>query len=228
LERKNQELEQFAYVASHDLQEPLRTIVGFTQLLHRKYKKQLGEEGKEEMNLIINATSRMKSLITGLLAYTKIGKARAVKAIDCNSLIHTVKEDLSLILAEKNAKLNIGNLPKINAYETEVRQLFQNLITNALKFQKAENQPRIKISGKELNGKHQFSIQDNGIGIAEEYQEQIFSIFKRLHTIDKYEGTGIGLAQCKKIVELHDGQIWVESKENEGSTFYFTISYSLS
>lgn len=228
LKRKNQDLEQFAYVASHDLQEPLRTIISFTQLLHRKYRKQFEQDGKEEMTFIIDATRRMKSLISGLLEYTRIGRTKGVKPIDCNDLVLTVQEDLSIILAEKNAKLNVEPLPKLMIYETEVRQLFQNLITNALKFQKEAIQPEIVISGVDLQDKYQFSIQDNGIGIAEEYQEQIFSIFKRLHTVDQYEGTGIGLAQCKKIVELHNGQIWVDSKENVGSVFHFTISYSLS
>jgi len=228
LERKNQDLEQFVYVASHDLQEPLRTVISFTQLLYRKYKKQFEEDGKEEMDFIISATRRMKSLIAGLLEYTKIGASRAIKPIDCNDLLHTVEQDLSTILEEKRVKLNIGKLPKLRIYETEVRQLFQNLIINAVKFQKAETHPNIIITGVDLEDKYQFSVQDNGIGIAKEYQEKIFSIFKRLHTTDKYEGTGIGLAQCKKIVELHNGQIWVDSKENEGSIFHFTISYSLS
>lgn len=228
LQRKNQDLEQFAYAASHDLQEPLRTIISFTQLLPRKYKEQFEKVGKEEMALIVSATRRMKSLITGLLAYTKIGGKRTIKQVDCNALVHTVKQDLNTILTEKQAKLSIEDLPKIMAYETEMRQLFQNLITNALKFQRTEVQPKIIVTGEKLPDKYQFSIQDNGIGISEEYQEQIFAIFKRLHTTDKYTGTGIGLAQCKKIVELHNGQIWVDSKENEGSTFYFTIPFSLS
>ncbi len=228
LERKNQDLEQFAYAASHDLQEPLRTITSFTQLLHRKHKDRLSKGDKEEMMFIVDAARRMKALITGLLKYTTIGKKRQIDSIDCNSLVHTIKRDLTTMLEEKNAKLRIGELPKLNAYETEMRQLFQNLITNALKFQKTEVQPNIHITAKDLEGKYQFSIQDNGIGIAEEFQDQIFSIFKRLNTIDKYEGTGIGLAQCKKIVELHNGRIWVDSKENQGSTFHFTIAYSLS
>ncbi|MGK0391490.1 MAG: chemotaxis family two-component system sensor kinase Cph1 [Maribacter sp.] len=227
LERQNQDLKQFAYVASHDLQEPLRTIISFTQLLHRRYEKQFGKEGKEEMVFIIDATRRMESLINGLLDYAKIGRTRAIKSIDCNHLIDTIKQDLNAVLTEKNAKLNIGKLPKIMGYETEIRQLFQNLIINALEFKKAEIQPSIFIIGEDLGDKFQFSIQDNGIGIEKEYHHQIFSIFKRLHTRNEYNGTGIGLAQCKKIVEHHNGEIWVDSKENEGSIFHFTISYVL-
>lgn len=228
LKMKNKDLEQFAYVASHDLQEPLRTVTSFTQLLHRKYKDQFEKDGKEEIMFIIDGTRRMKALITGLLKYAKIGKAKTAKSIDCNDLVDQVKRDLKRVLEEKNAKIDVGSLPNIEAYEVEVRQLFQNLITNALKFQKSETQPSIVITSKDLEDRIRFSVQDNGIGISEEYQEQIFMIFKRLHHVNEYEGTGIGLAQCKKIVELHNGEIWVNSKVNEGSTFHFTIPRSLS
>ncbi len=227
LKRKKEDLEQFAYVASHDLQEPLRTVISFSQLLNKKYKKEFEKNGKDEIELIIDATRRMKSLITGLLAYTRVGRKKAIKSIDCNDLIDNLKNDLDTALTEKKAILNVGELPELMVYEIELRQLFQNLITNALKFQRKEAQPKIMITGKNLEDRFQFSIQDNGIGIEEAYQEQIFMIFKRLHTIDKYEGTGIGLAQCKKIVELHNGEIWVDSKKDQGSTFHFTIAHSI-
>lgn len=228
LKRKNSDLEQFAYVASHDLQEPLRTITSFTQLLQRKYKNQIEQDGKEEMTFIINAAFRMKTLINGLLDYARIGKVKQIKSIDCNVLVDKIRQDLDTIIKEKNASVHVDSLPSIQAYPVEVRQLFQNLITNALKFQKVEENPSIIITGTEMEGKYQFSVKDNGIGISEQYQEQIFMIFKRLHRADQYEGTGIGLAQCKKIVEMHKGEIWVTSTVNEGSTFYFTIPYSLS
>lgn len=228
LERKNHDLEQFVYVASHDLQEPLRTVISFTQLLQRKHEKQFEEGGKKEISFIIDATKRMKALIAGLLDYTNIGRVKEIKSVDCNKLLDAVRQDLYVILEEKQAKLVVKELPIIKAYETEIRQLFQNLIINALKFQKAEEQPEIVISATESGEKYQFSIQDNGIGIASEFRERIFLIFKRLHTIDEYKGTGIGLAKCKKIVELHNGRIWVDSRGNEGSIFSFTISKNLS
>lgn len=228
LKSKNHELEQFVSLASHDLQEPLRTIISFTQLLQRKYKKQVGSLGHEEIAFIIAATKRMKALIGDLLNYAEIGRATEVKTIDCNQLVRTVEEDLQRILGEKNALLTIEPLPTIEVYETEMRQLFQNLILNGLKFQAEGVQPRIRISAKETNEGYQFSVEDNGIGIAPEFQEQIFLIFKRLHTSDIYEGTGIGLASCQKIVELHKGRMWVDSEEGNGSVFHFTIGKSMS
>lgn len=221
--RKNHELEQFVSLASHDLQEPLRTVISFTQLLQRKYEKEAGNLGHKEITFIIAATKRMKALISDLLAYAEIGRTSEVKRIDFDKLVRTVIEDLEMILKEKQASLTIGNLPVIDACETEMRQLFQNLIINALKFQKEGVQPRIHISATEIEDGYQFSVEDNGIGIPPEFQEQIFLVFKRLHSTDTYEGTGIGLASYQKIVELHNGRIWVDSKEGEGSVFCFTI-----
>lgn len=227
LTTKNRDLAQFVYVASHDLQEPLRTIISFIQLLQRKYQEKIGELGQREITFIIDATKRMKGLLTGLLSYTNIGREKAIKTVDCNQLIAAVEQDLQTMLEENNAVLAVEDLPTLSGYEIELRLLFQNLIVNAVKFQKDGVAPVVIVSAKELDTSYQFSVKDNGIGISEEFHEQIFQIFKRLHPVDTYHGTGIGLANCQKIAELHNGEIWVESEEGAGSTFYVTIGKSV-
>lgn len=223
LEVKNRELEQFAYAASHDLKEPLRTIVNFSGLLNEKYKGKIDEEADQFLQFITDSTKRMDSLISDLLDYSRLGHKRALKDVNLNNVIKDILTDLNLSIDESKAKFEITALPNIIGSETEIRLLFQNLISNALKFKKPYINPVVKISVEEKEKDFHFTIEDNGIGIEEGYDENIFNIFQRLHTKNTYEGTGIGLAHCKKIVEIHGGNIWVDSKVGEGSTFHFTI-----
>lgn len=223
LEKKNKELEQFAYVASHDLREPLRTITSFIDLLQNQYKGKLDEKADKYLNFIISAAERMKVLINDLLEYSRIGRKKDGARIECNELVRQVLNDLHVAICETKAEIRTTDLPVIYAYPTEMKQLFQNLISNAMKFRKKDTKPEIHISAENLNDHWQFRVQDNGIGIDPKHRERIFVIFQRLHTRDEYEGSGIGLSNCRKIVELHGGKIWVESTPGAGSSFYFTI-----
>lgn len=223
LKRKNIELEQFAYVASHDLQEPLRTVSGFVELLKRHYKDQADENVTKYINYITDASDRMRRLVQDLLNYSRLGRERILESIDLNSLVQEVLSDLTMAIQESQAVINIDPLPVVSGYTTEIKQLFQNLISNSLKFRKRGEPSVINISVIPKEEHWQFTITDNGIGIDEKYWDRIFVIFQRLHTKNEYEGTGIGLAHCKKITELHNGKIWVNSAPGEGCTFYFTI-----
>ncbi|MGE5457401.1 MAG: PocR ligand-binding domain-containing protein [Methanococcaceae archaeon] len=221
--RSNKELEAFAYVASHDLQEPLRMMTSFVQLLERNYKDRiLDDNAQEYIHYIVDGATRMHSLLNGLLSYSRIQtRARKFESVDLNNIIESVKNSLTLTLQEKNAILQPDELPTVMADRNQMIQLFQNLISNSVKF--CERQPIINISTRKIKSNYIFSITDNGIGIDPTYNEKIFGIFQRLHPRDKYDGTGIGLAICKRIVERHGGKIWVESKINEGSIFSFVI-----
>jgi light-regulated signal transduction histidine kinase (bacteriophytochrome) len=223
LERKNRELEQFAYVASHDLQEPLRTTSSFAELLQQQYQGKLDEKADKYLSFITQSSDRMKVLIKDLLDYSRIGRKKEKERVDCNLILQEVLDDLEVTIKETQAKINSELLPVFNGYATEIKQLFQNLIINAIKFRKKNSCPEIKISAIKNNGHWEFACSDNGIGIEKEHRERIFVIFQRLHTRTEYEGSGIGLAHCKKIVELHGGRIWIESEPDEGSTFYFAI-----
>jgi len=230
---KNQEIEQFVYIASHDLKEPLVTITGLIGLLSEEYGGSLDTDGKEILSYIDNSSDRMKSLIEGLLEYSKLGKSKVLEEVDCNLLITNLKLDLSNVIQRTNSKIIVNDLPKIKGLELELRLLFQNLIANGIKFRKPNVSPIVKINcvkipSKEnpLEGLFQFSIKDNGIGIEEKYFNKIFAIFQRLHSREDYEGTGIGLAHCKKIVTAYNGTIWLESQLGKGSIFYFTIPYN--
>lgn len=224
LERKNKELEQFAYVASHDLQEPLRTISSFVELLQQQYYGKLDENANIYLTYIAQSSDRMKTLIKDLLDYSRIGRKTELQRVDCNIILSEVLADLSSTINQNAAIIEAGQLPVINGYATEMKQLFQNLISNSIKFHLAGIPPHIVISAEKNHGYWKFSFQDNGIGIEENHQDRIFIIFQRLHSRTEYEGSGIGLAHCKKIVELHGGKIWVESQRGLGSNFLFTIS----
>lgn len=224
LEDKNTELEQFSYIASHDLQEPLRTITSFSDLLYEEYNDKLDDQAKQIFQFIKQSTGRMSSLIKNLLDYSRIGYQEELLSINCNELLQNISNDLNSLISESNSKLEINNLPTINAYPTGLRLLFQNLLTNAIKFSKKGVTPIIKINAVKKKKGWEFSINDNGIGIKKEFQNKVFAIFQRLHLKEEYEGTGIGLSHCQKIVNLHGGEIWVKSEQGKGSTFYFTIS----
>ncbi|MDQ3109296.1 MAG: ATP-binding protein [Bacteroidota bacterium] len=218
---KNNELEQFAYIASHDLQEPLRSLSGLITLLKKKLEQDQGNQ--EIMNHIQVSSDRMRMLVTGLLEYARIGMEKTMAITDCNKIVAEVKEDLRTLIHESNAAVKVGALPVFNAYASEMKQLFQNLVTNAIKFRKSGIDPEIEIGATISAEETVFFVKDNGIGIDAQFREKIFVIFQRLHTRSEYEGTGIGLAYCRKIVELHNGKIWVESKEGEGAVFYFSM-----
>lgn len=224
LEDKNKQLEQFSYIASHDLQEPLRTITSFSDILYSEYNDKLDDQAKQIFSFIKQATGRMSSLIKNLLDYSRIGQNESLTEVDCNLLLEVISADLTSLIKKTNTTLKFKNLPVIEAYPTGFRLLLQNLISNAIKFSKKEIAPIIEISALQKKHAWEFSVKDNGIGISKKSQEKIFAIFQRLHLREEYEGTGIGLAHCQKIVHLHEGEIWVKSKPNKGSTFYFTIS----
>lgn len=224
LEHKNKELERFAYIASHDLQEPLRTIANYIQVIREDFENDLSEEILNYLQTINKSTERMKALITALLKFSKLGHKKQFVDIDSQKIVAEVIDDLHGVIQLTNTNVEVGNLPKLRAYETELRQIFQNLISNAIKFRNENLPPEIQISYKALEDYHQFSISDNGIGIAAKDIDRIFYIFQKLHLDKKYEGYGIGLANSRKIVELHGGKIWVKSEVGSGSTFYFTIA----
>jgi len=223
LNRTNKELEQFAFIASHDLQEPLRTVMSFTDLLKEDYQGKADDNTYKYIQFISQSTTRMSALIKGLLDYSQLGNEKELCVIDCGQVINEIRDDLSVRIKETNTILKVDELPQVRAGNTELRLLFQNLINNAIKFQKKNVHPEINITAKREFNHWRFAVQDNGIGIAPEHLAKIFSIFQRLHNRKEYEGTGIGLAHCQKIVDLLGGKIWVESELDKGSTFYFTI-----
>lgn len=223
LEKSNKELEEFAYIASHDLQEPLRMISSYVQLLERRYKNKLDQDANDFISYAVEGSARMKALINDLLAYSRVGtKGKEFAKTNISDILKKVLQNLQIALEENKVEISIGPMPVIMADDTQMIQLFQNLIGNAIKF-KNKNPPKISIDCKEKNGNYIFSVSDNGIGIEKEYYDRIFMIFQRLHTRDKYPGTGIGLAVCKKIVERHGGSIWLESEVGKGTIFYFSI-----
>jgi light-regulated signal transduction histidine kinase (bacteriophytochrome) len=223
LKISNSELEQFAYVSSHDLQEPLRMVASFTQLLERRYKGQLDEDADEYIGFIVEGSQRMKYLIDDLLEFSRLNTQ--VKEFELSYLeiaLEDVLLKLQISIKDYNAKITHEPLPTLMVDLMQIRQLFQNLISNAIKFH-GDEPPEIHISAQKNGNEWIFGVSDNGIGIKPEHQELIFGIFKRLHTREEYPGTGIGLSICKRIIERHGGRIWVESEPGKGSTFYFTI-----
>ncbi|MGF7119078.1 sensor histidine kinase [Methanobacterium oryzae] len=226
LKRSNEELEQFAYVASHDLQEPLRAIISFTQLLERRYKGQLDSDADEFMDYIIDAAERMQQLINGLLQYSRVTtQGNKFQPVNINNVVNDVLFNLRTSIEENNAEITVDKLPTVTIDKLQLLQLFQNIIGNAIKFKKPDESPKIHISANkdEERNEYVFSVVDNGIGIEPQYNERIFVIFQRLHTQDVYKGTGIGLSIAKRIIERCGGCIWVESSFGKGSTFYFTL-----
>jgi light-regulated signal transduction histidine kinase (bacteriophytochrome) len=219
----NNILEQFTYVVSHNLQEPLRTVSNYIQILEDDYSAILDDNARQYLNLITDSAKRMGTLLDSLADISRLGRNIKLVNIDLKKIIDDVIADLKSIIQISNATIEISEMPVLNVYEVEMRQLFQNLIANAIKFQKKGIQPKIRIWSEKVKGKWKFSVADNGIGIAPLHFKKVFDIFHRLRTDIEYEGSGIGLANCKKIVELHHGEINVESTIGQGSTFNFTI-----
>ncbi|MEZ4772806.1 MAG: ATP-binding protein [Bacteroidia bacterium] len=223
LSETNKELAQFAYIISHDLQEPLRTILNFVELLERKKRDSLDDAAKEYLSFISQSSIRMSNQIRAILEYSRIGKVGSKCEVDCNTLVDDVLTDMSSLVSEKQAVIRKAPLPVVLGYQNELHSLFQNLLSNSLKYSKDDIIPEVYIDCKASWNAWEFSITDNGIGFNPEYRDRIFIIFQRLNHSAKMEGSGIGLSRCKKIIELHDGKIWAESTPGEGSTFYFTI-----
>jgi light-regulated signal transduction histidine kinase (bacteriophytochrome) len=224
LERSNRELEQFAYVASHDLREPLRMVASYVKLLEKKYGGKLDQTAREFIWYAVDGADRMARLIDDLLTFSRVGThGKQPVPTDAEAVFQVVQRNLQVAVQEKSARLTHDPLPAVMADENQLVQLLQNLCANALKFCK-DRTPQVHVGVKRVDGMYVFSVRDNGIGIAPQHQQRIFQIFQQLHSHDEYEGTGIGLAVCKRIVERHGGKLWVESQVGEGATFYFTLA----
>ncbi len=222
LARTNAELEQFAYIASHDLQEPLRMVSSFSSLLARRYADKLDDQGRQYISTLIDSSGRMQTLIRDILALSRIGKIEAPNLVDSDEVLNKAMFNLQSIIQESGAEVVARPLPKIKGDGVLIGQVFQNIIANGIKF-RGKDRPRIEVSARQVDGIWEFSIADNGIGISPEHHDKIFGIFQRLHTRAEYPGTGIGLAFCRKVVQHHGGRIWVESNAGSGSTFRFTL-----
>ena len=223
LEHDNKQLEEFAYILAHDLQGPLNTVINFSELLKEDYHDKIDERANKYLQYIVKGSTRMSSLIKGLLTYATIGKRMPRIPIVCKDVILDIMSDLTIKIKETKTEIELDDLPVVMGHKLEMRLLFQNLIMNAIKFSKKDVNPQIKILAVEENGFWKFSVKDNGIGIAHEHQDKIFEMLGRLNRKDEYEGAGIGLAHCQKIVYLHGGKIFFTSHLGKGSTFYFTI-----
>jgi light-regulated signal transduction histidine kinase (bacteriophytochrome) len=223
LARSNAELEQFAYIASHDLQEPLRMVASYTQLLARRYRGKLDADADQFIAFAVDGATRMRTLIRDLLTYSRVtSKASSFRFVSAGAAARTACENLRKSIEDSAAVVDIGSLPQVLADSTQLTQLFQNLIGNAIKY-RDDRRPEIRVDARPNGRGWTFSVRDNGIGMEPRYFERIFQMFQRLHTRERYSGTGIGLAICRKIVERHGGEIWVESALGKGSTFLFTI-----
>jgi light-regulated signal transduction histidine kinase (bacteriophytochrome) len=220
----NEELQQFAYITSHDLKEPLRMIGSFTQIIERQYAAKIGDESKQYFHFISDGVTRMHALLDALLQYATIGKVDLeLESVNMNDMVNIACRNLHLKIEESGATVDVEPLPTVRAVGTFMIQLLQNLIGNALKFKKEDIKPVLKISAKDSGNDWHFMVEDNGIGIQPEHRERVFVIFQRLHTRARYEGTGIGLAICQKIISQLGGRIWVESEYGQGATFNFTV-----
>jgi PAS domain S-box-containing protein len=223
LVRSNTELERFAHAASHDLQEPLRTVAGFAELMALRHGERLDGEGKEFLDFIVTGAHRMQQLIEDLLHFSQVGaNGITPSTVDCRHLVDEVLPLLDRSVTESDATITVGPLPEVHGDGTLLSRLFQNLVSNAIKF-RSERPLEVAITAEPHGAYWQFQVRDNGIGIDPRFAERIFVVFRRLHDQDAYPGTGIGLAVCKKIVELHGGELWVESAEGDGATFFFTL-----
>ena len=223
LEHSNAELQQFAYVASHDLQEPLRTISSYVQLLHKRYQGQLDEDADDFIDFIVTAAEHMQALIRDLLAYSRVGRREIQRQpVDATMVLERTLAGIEAALHAAEAEVTYDALPTVKADPTQLSLLFQNLVSNGIKFH-GEAAPRVHVSAERDGRSWRFAVRDNGIGIKKVYQGRIFEVFRRLHSHSQYAGTGIGLAICKKIIERHGGRIWVESEVDKGATFFFTI-----
>ena len=223
LERSNQDLQHFAYVASHDLQEPLRMVRGFVELLARRYEGKLGDDADEYIHYAVDGATRMQNLIRGLLAYSRVGtQGKSFKEVDTGDALDQALDNLQVTIEENQATVTHDPLPVVTGDDTQLAQLFQNLIGNAIKFRSAEP-PKIHITASDKNGVWEIAVTDNGIGFDPQHANRIFQMFQRLHGPTKFPGTGIGLALCKRIVERHGGRIWVDATPGQGSTFFFTL-----
>jgi PAS domain S-box-containing protein len=224
LNRSNRELTQFAFIASHDLQEPVRKLLFYSDYLLQKYKGNIDEKGMEYLQNMHSASQRMRNLIQDLLLFSQIHKEKMeFRATDLNVIMNEMLQDLEISIEEKKARVTVDPLPTIQADEVMMRQLFTNIIGNSLKYSKPGQSPEIKVTNREVDGFLEIAFEDNGIGFDEKYVSQIFTLFQRLHTRELYEGTGLGLAICRKIVELHNGKISAEAKEGKGATFYVSL-----
>ena len=224
LARSNGELEQFAYIASHDLQEPLRMISSYTQLLRRRYANKLDDDANEFIGYAVDGTKRMQVLINDLLNFSRVASgAKPLVPVDLEEALSDTLKDLEIRIEDCGATVTHEALPTVCADPVQMRQLLLNLIANGMKFQPPERKPAVNVSAAREGREWRFGVRDNGIGIEPQYIKNLFQIFKRLHSLEEYPGTGIGLAVCKKIVERHGGRIWVESALGQGSTFLFTL-----
>ncbi|MEL6923727.1 MAG: ATP-binding protein [Bacteroidota bacterium] len=223
LKKVNRSLEQFAYVASHDLKEPLRMVDSYMRILERNMSKEVAESNKEFMWYITDGVSRMKKLIDDLLEYSRLGKDTNKQNTDLNTIMFQVISNLKVAMSSRDGAVHCDYLPTIFGSQREFTQLFQNLIANGLKFQRKDVTPQIAVGCEEHADHYLVSVADNGVGIPEEAQDRVFAIFERAHAKTEYEGTGIGLATCKKIVEHLGGRIWLESTLGQGTTFFFTL-----
>ena len=229
LEERNAELQQFAYVASHDLQEPLRMVTSFLQLLERRYADQVGDTGREYIGFAVGGARRMQALIQDLLAYSRVGThGRGFERVDLGQVAQDVQTDLSVALSEAEGEIEIGALPTLHGDPVQLHQLLQNLVGNGLKFRQKGRPATVRISATRVReeGKPfwRIAVADNGIGLEQHYEDRVFQIFQRLHDRESYEGTGIGLAICKRIAERHGGRIWYEGRPGDGTTFYVLLA----
>lgn len=231
LARSNAELQHFARAASHDLREPLRVVINYIQLLERRYVDQLDAEAQKLIGYVVDGAERMQELVKGLSVYSRLDEQgnlpkRPLDSMDCEEVLEQVIWGLQSEIEESGALITHDPLPTIEVEGFRLKEVFRNLLDNAIKFRRKETRPRVHVSAKRGDGEWEFSIRDNGIGIAPEYVERVFGVFQRLHTRDKYVGAGIGLALCRKIVEGWGGKIWAVSELGEGATFYFTVPVS--
>jgi light-regulated signal transduction histidine kinase (bacteriophytochrome) len=224
LERSNAELQQFAYIASHDLSEPLRMVSSYLQLLRRRYHGRLDDDADEFIDYAVDGATRMRSLIEGLLAYSRAGRGEESEPVELNAVVGDVLRSLAAALVEAEAEIEVDDLPAVHGNRLQLEQLLQNLVANALKF-RGEPPARVWVSGCPAGaGMVQLVVEDAGIGIEPQHRERVFKMFQRLHDREAYEGTGIGLAICRKIVERHGGRIWVEDRAGGGTVFRFTLA----